>query len=169
MAASLKLTGDKALIKALDSIGAAVNRKVGKPAASAAMVPVNKAAKRTLRANKRTGQLWRSIGKKTKQFRRSGAREWVGSGIGNSPRPRAQGIAAASKAAAAVRTLQVQLDGLKPAYDEASPDSPQGLAWAALIGCVARCELRVDELIEAATPIKPTKNRPFVRREPASG
>ena len=79
MAASLKLTGDKALIKALDAIGGRVNAKVIKPAASAAMVPVNKAAKRTLRANKRTGQLWRSIGKKTVQYKRTGV-TWVGVG-----------------------------------------------------------------------------------------
>ena len=95
-------------------------------------------------------------------------REWVGSGIGCGPRPRPQGIAAAQRAAQAVRGLQVTLDGLKPAYNESPPDGPLGHAWSALIGCVARCELRVDELIEAATPIKPSR-REFVRRAPASG
>ena len=96
-------------------------------------------------------------------------REWTGSGIGCGPRPRPQPASAALKALELVRGLDVRLDELRPRHDEASPDSPQGLAWSALIGCVARCELRVDELIEVAEPIKPSKNRTFVRRPPASG
>ena len=79
MAKAVTITGDKALVRALNNIGPAINRRVIKGAANAAMSPVNKDAKRRLKANKRTGQLWRSIGKKSKSYASKGL-VWVGVG-----------------------------------------------------------------------------------------
>ena len=96
------------------------------------------------------------------------AREWTGDGICCGPKARPQPASAALKALELVRGLDVRLDALRPAHNEVAPGSELGLAWMSLLGCVARCELRVDELIEVAAPIKPSR-REFVRRPPASG
>ena len=95
----------------------------------------------------------------------TGAKEWTG-GIGCGPRPRAQGAAAARKALEAVRALDVRLDALRPHSDETPPDGPTAHAWDALIGAIARAEMRADELVEAAAPFV-AKKHAFVRRAPA--
>jgi len=63
-------------------------------------------------------------------------------------------INAARKAAREVAKLDELLDELAPIDAEAHPESPQGRAWTALVGTVARATLRADELVEAETPLK---------------
>jgi HK97 gp10 family phage protein len=68
----MDLRGDRALIKALDKLPAAMVRRVVRPGARKAIVPVNKDAKNRAKRVKRTGQLWRSIGIKQKSYTRRG-------------------------------------------------------------------------------------------------
>ena len=96
-------------------------------------------------------------------------REWTGSGISAGPKARPQVASAALKALELVRGLDVRLAELRPAHNEVAPGSELGLAWQVLVGSVARTEMRADELLAAAQPFAATKNRPFVRRPPASG
>ena len=99
----------------------------------------------------------------------TGTKEWSGDTIGNGPRLRPGAASAAMKAREFVRALDVRLAELRPAHNEVAPGSELGIAWMSLIGCVARTEMRADELLAAAQPFAATKNRPFVRRPPASG
>ena len=57
-------------------------------------------------------------------------------------------------AAREVTKLEELLDELALLDVEAHPESPQGRAWAGLVGIVARATLRADEVIEAETPLK---------------
>ncbi len=64
------LQGDKALMRTLDRLPAAMQRRVVRPGVRAALSPINKAAKR--KAPKETGLLKKSIGVKMKSFNRTG-------------------------------------------------------------------------------------------------
>jgi HK97 gp10 family phage protein len=75
----MNLTGDKALIKAMGHLKQSAQRKVARPAVNAALTPVNKEAKRAAKRTQRTGQLWRSIGKRVKGYKQSGT-VWGGVG-----------------------------------------------------------------------------------------
>lgn len=70
------------------------------------------------------------------------------------PVERPSRINAARLAAREVTKLDELLDELAPLDVEAHPESPQGRAWAGLVGIVARATLRADEVIEAETPLK---------------
>ena len=77
VAATMALTGDKALIRTLDRLPAALVRRVVRPAVRSALVPINKAAKR--KAPKETGLLKKSIGAVVKVYKRTGV-IWGGVG-----------------------------------------------------------------------------------------
>ena len=62
--------GDKEMIRNLEQLPIRVQRKVVRQATSAALTPLNKAAKRE--APKDTGTLKKSIGKKVKTYRKDG-------------------------------------------------------------------------------------------------
>ena len=97
------------------------------------------------------------------------AREWTGGSDGGAVRrPRPQGASAAQKALRLVRALDMQLDELRPRYDETPPDGPTAHAWDALVGAIARAEMRGDELVEATAPFVGTK-KVYVRRPSKTG
>jgi len=73
----LELTGDKALMRKLETLASTTQRAAVRPAANYAWTPVNKAAKR--KAPVDTGALKKSIGKKAKTYGGSGV-VWVGVG-----------------------------------------------------------------------------------------
>ncbi len=67
---SLKLDGDRELIRQLDRLPASVQRRVVRPAVRAALSPMNKAAKR--KAPKVEGLLKKAIGIRVRSYPRSG-------------------------------------------------------------------------------------------------
>ena len=77
VAATMTLTGDKALIRTLDRLPPALVRRVVRPAVRSALVPINKAAKR--KAPKDTGLLKKSIGAVVKVYKQTGV-IWGGVG-----------------------------------------------------------------------------------------
>ena len=64
----ISLTGDKELLRKLDRLGKRGYRSTVAKAASKAMTPVSKLAKRLARAGEGTGLLSKSIGKKSKWY-----------------------------------------------------------------------------------------------------
>ena len=77
--------------------------------------------------------------------------------LSGSPVERPSRLTAARAAAKGVSKLADLLDELAPLDSESHPDSPEGRAWSALVGCVARATLRADAVIEAETPLKVTR------------
>jgi len=73
----LELTGDKQLMRKLETLASTTQRAAVRPAANYAWTPVNKAAKR--KAPVDTGALKKSIGKKAKTYSTTGV-VWVGVG-----------------------------------------------------------------------------------------
>jgi HK97 gp10 family phage protein len=71
-AAHLTLTGDKELLRTLNRLEAKATRRVVRPAASKAMTPVLKDARRRARDIGEHGALAKSLGKKTKTYSRAG-------------------------------------------------------------------------------------------------
>lgn len=77
MPGEIKLRGDKALTRKLQSLAARTQNTIVRSAAGKAMTPVNRAAKQL--APKETGLLKKSVGKKTKTYPGKGT-VWVGVG-----------------------------------------------------------------------------------------
>jgi HK97 gp10 family phage protein len=75
----IALTGDDAVAKMCEDMPPAVFRRISRSSALKAMRPVAKAAKANAKAHRRTGQYEKSIGVKTKTYKRSGT-VWVGIG-----------------------------------------------------------------------------------------
>jgi len=78
MAHEVLLQGHKKLLRKLQRLPDAVQRRILRPAVNKALTPINRDAKR--RAPKETGLLRRSIGKKVKVYKRTGV-VWGAVGI----------------------------------------------------------------------------------------
>lgn len=76
----LDVLGDKALLKKLARFSGGVQRRIVRRPLSAALTPINKAAKRF--APVRTGALKKSIGKKVKMYRKGAVWGGVGPRVG---------------------------------------------------------------------------------------
>lgn len=73
----LELTGDKELMRKLETLASTTQRAAVRPAANYAFTPVNKTAKQLVPVD--TGTLKKAIGKRAKTYGRSGV-VWVGVG-----------------------------------------------------------------------------------------
>ncbi len=70
---SVNVGGSKATIQAFELLKRGIRNRVTRKAVSTAVVPQNKAAKRTDRFKNRTGQLRKSLGTRVKTYRQNGA------------------------------------------------------------------------------------------------